>query len=240
MKDTAAFVPIVSVVDSFMNATGIYSLANRRRFLKIVAENYADLNINSTSLFKEARLTIDKLNSIPWPTDFVDYVRIGTPAGNEIHTLTLNEKISSNIVMVCGKDDQQSPLSNIENDCWVAAYGATGGHNFMYYRSDKKTHRIFFQGDGIGRTVILQYISSGISATGQTYIPQAMVKLLRKYLHWVYMDYDMVKTWPQNKIQQARQDFVIFRDEYERMDNGFTAEEFLDALRSTYTQAIKN
>ena len=239
-SDTKSFVPIVTVVNSFMNATGIYSPANRRRFLKIVAENYADLNINSTSLFKTVFLTIDSKNCIEWPVDYVDYVRIGTPWNGQIHALTLNEKITGRIILACGTEEQNPELMNPVNQPWIHAYGSSGGGNFMYYRSDKETHRIIFEGDGVGRTIVLQYISSGVSATGETLIPFAMVKLLRKYLQWVYMDFDMVGKHSQSEITRVHRDFVNFREEYERLDNGFTADEFIDALRQSYRLTPKN
>lgn len=239
-RHTPGFVPIVQVVNSFMNATGIYSPANRRRFLKIVAENYADLNIHSTSLFKTVFMTIDSKNCIEWPQDYVDYVRIGTPYNGQIQALTLNDKITGNIVLVCGEETQDPDMINPVNQPWIHAYGSSGGGNFMYYRSDKETHRIIFEGDGVGRAIVLQYISSGVSADGQTLIPFAMVKLLRKYLQWVVMDFDMVTKHSQSEIMRVHRDFVQFREEYERLDNGFTADEFIDALRQSYKLTPKN
>ena len=238
--DSPAFVPIIQVVDSFMNATGIYSAVNRRRFLKIVAENYADLNINNTNLFKTVFLTINSLNAIEWPIDYVDYVRIGTPWNGQICTLTKNDKITGKIVLVCGAEEQDTGLMQPVNQPWIHAYGASNGVSFMFYRSDKETHRIIFEGDGVGRTIALQYISSGVSADGQTLIPLAMVKLMRKYLQWVYMDFDEIKQHSQSEITRVHRDFIQFREEYERLDNGFTADEFLDAMRQSYRLTPKN
>lgn len=237
--DTNAFVPISTVVHSFLNATGIYSKSNYKRFLRIVAENYTDLNINSTSLFKTAILTIDSNNSIPWPSDFVDYVRIGVLNGGKIYTLTKNEAIVGNLVMSCGEEIGSADLSDAISEDWSVGFGINSGTNFIYYRSDKETRRIIFDGDGIGREIVLQYISSGVSADGQTMIPVAMVKLMRKYLHWVYMDYDMTKKFSQGEIERARRDFYIFKDEYERLDLSFTADEFIDALRQGYKNVLK-
>jgi hypothetical protein len=240
MSDTPGFVPLASVVHSFLNATGIYSKVNYKRFLRIVAENYSDININGTALFKTANIVVGATNTIPWPSDYIDYVRIGVGFAGKIFTLTKNEAIVGVDAISCGEDVVDADLSNqIETD-WYSHYTASGGKNFMYYRSDKETRRIIFDGDGIGRTIILQYISSGVSVDGETMIPASMLKMLRKYLHWVLMDYDMTNKYPQSKIEAARRDFYLFKEEYERLDTSFTADEFIDALRQSYSQGIKS
>lgn len=240
MSDTPAFIPLSNVVHSFLNATGIYSKVNFKRFMIIVAENYTDLNINGTALFKTERIVIGSTNSIPWPKDFIDYVRIGTLYNGKIFTLTKNEAIVGDYVISCGQEIPDSDLTDVINNNWAHNYTTSGGKNFLYYRSDKETRRIIFDGDGVGRTIILQYISSGVELNGDTMIPVSMLKMMRKYLHWVLMDYDMTSKYPQSKIEGARRDFVIFREEYERLDTGFTADEFIDALRQGYSQGIKS
>jgi hypothetical protein len=238
--DTPGFVPLAQVVHSFLNATGIYSKVNYKRFLRIVAENYSDININGTALFKTVNIVVGATNTIPWPSDYIDYVRIGVGFSGKIFTLTKNEAIVGVDAISCGEDIGDANLTDpIQND-WYSHYSASGGKNFMYYRSDKETRRIIFDGDGVGRTIILQYISSGVSVDGETMIPASMLKMLRKYLHWVLMDYDMTNKYPQSKIETARRDFYIFKEEYERFDTTFTADEFIDALRQSYSQGIKS
>ena len=237
--DSPALVPISKVVHSYLNATGIYSKVNYKRFLQIVLENYADLNINNTAGFNSGRFIINQVNCVPFPLDYIDYVRIGVPVAGQIETLTANDAIITPKAITCGVEVADSDLSTPISNDWIVHYGSTGGRNFMYYKSDKINRQIVFEGDGIGREVVIQYITTGINMSGATMIPVELVKVLRKYLHWVYMDFDMLNKFPQNKIEAARRDFYHFLNEFERQELSFTAEEFIDAIRQGYKQTIK-
>jgi len=65
----------------------------------------------------------------------------------------------------------------------VDTYGGVGGVNDYNYSEDWKTRRIYTEGFGT-ETVVLDYMSSGIEATGTTYIPVLIIPMIDAYLLW--------------------------------------------------------
>ncbi len=236
--DSPALIPISAVVDSYLNVTGNYSDAMFRRLLQVVCENYTHLNINSTSIFQTLRTTVGRTNIVAVPSDYIDYVRIGVPVHGEIYTLTKNDKILLPTLMSCGEDVKDPGSSSYTEKPWYPSFSSSGGRNFLYYNYDKKARAIVFKGDAVGREVVIQYISSGVSMDGDTLIPVQLLLTMRAFLHWTLLSFDV--KMPEVKVVAAKRTFYELLAEYERMDMSFTADEFIDAIRQGYKQTIKS
>ena len=237
--DTPAVIPVTEVVKSYLNSKGTYTKINSRRYLQMLLEGFGDLNIFTSGSFKTYYPTIDSTNRISVPLEYIDYVRIGFPMLGEIWTLTKNDNLILPNAMDCGAEvgdsENMTPI-DFANLNWVD-YGATGGANFLYYRWDKENRKLVFQGDGVGRQVIVEYLSTGVSLSGDTMVPREMLSLLKTYLRWQELSYD--DRTPMNKEEIARRNFYDAKNQYNNFKNSFTVNEFLDALYSTYRQTPK-
>ena len=73
--------------------------------------------------------------------------------------------------------------------------------------------------------------------TDETYLDIQLLPVLKYYLDWVEARHD--KTVGANKIEMYRRDYIDKRDEYVMTSQAFTADEYLDVVRSTFKQTIK-
>jgi len=81
-----------------------------------------------------------------------------------------------------GVDDDFGEGEAIE-DPKTDTYGGVGGVNDYYYMLDWDARRIYTEGISSG-TVALQYVSSGVETSGDTYIPEFITPLIDDYLLW--------------------------------------------------------
>jgi hypothetical protein len=235
----ANLIKITDILDRYLNLKGVYSEANSFRYLQIILEGRQDYGFKSSTEIKTVELTVTALNTVNVPTDFVDYVRIGTIVDQEIYTLTKNNNIRLNQGLNCGQElgGETTPIPS--SSLWVPDFSATGGRNFLYYRYDKDLRRIVFQGDGVGRTIILEYLTDGVSVDGETYVPADMGKMLIAYLESelkLYGDKEMTSL---GDTEYYRRNYEAEKQKYTRNKLCFTADELLDTIRGTYRQTLK-
>lgn len=239
--DTPALTTINKIAASYANSKGDYGKQNKWRYMQIILEGYQQWNVfhNSAKKVNWYCGTVQSDGCIDWPIDMYDYIKIGTPVNGQIVTLTRNDNLEMPIGLECGQVTGVDLTSTLGTDApfwnWVIVdYASTGGHNFAYYRSDKDNRRIVFHGDCLGRQIVIEYVSSGVSLSGETFIPAELTQLLKLYLNWqlkLYSD-------DRNTEYHARE-YAIEKDRVMKFNWAFRPDEFLDMIRSNYTRAIK-
>lgn len=235
--DSNALISIRQVVSSYLNEAGIYTLENYNRYLQICIEGLSHLNIYYVPSYRITYGTVDSINCYDLPDDFIDYYRIGVILDGKIWTLTKNDKIPTINAISCGEDLGDADNQGAIDIPYAHQYAINGGWNFGYYRVDKEKRRIVFSGDMIGRQIVLEYISTGVSLSGSTWVPRELSKVLKDYIHWKAIQRD-----PQvalNHREVARRDYYDSLAEYNRLQCSFTVDELLDALASGFGQSIK-
>jgi len=238
--DTPALIQIDNIAASYANSKGEYGKNQRYRYLQIILEGYTHWNVfNSAKKVNWYAGLIDSHGVIDWPSDMYDYIRIGTPINGQLYTLTKNDNLDMPIGMECGQltgmdlTQQLSGEPLYWNWC-VVDYAATGGHNFAFYRSDKDNRRTVFNGDCLGRLIVIEYVSSGVSLSGETFIPAELNQLLKLYLNW------QIKFYADDKnAEYAAREYGIEKDRLRNYQWPFRSDEFLDMIRSNFTRAIK-
>jgi len=68
-------------------------------------------------------------------------------------------------------------------------YGARGGNNLYYFSPNWKQRKIYINGIPT-ETVILQYVSSGLNLTGDSYVPIQAQSSVERYLNWMRAEID--------------------------------------------------
>ena len=239
--DTPALTTIDKIAASYANSKGEYGKQNKWRYMQIILEGYQDWNVfhNSAKKVMWYAGTVDSHGVIDWPSDMYDYIKIGTPINGQIVTLTRNDNLDIPIGLECGQVTGVDLSQSIGGEPlywnWTTVdYAATGGHNFAYYRSDKDNRRTVFQGDCLGRLIVIEYISSGVSLSGDTWIPTELTQLLKLYLNW------QLKFYADDKnTEYAAREYSIEKDKIMKFNWAFRPDEFLDMIRSTFTRAVK-
>ena len=114
-------------------------------------------------------------------------------------------------------------------------YAARGGDNvYGYFYPDYQRRRIIFR--NVSRSeVLMDYMTSGISLTEETYVPTYAKSALEAYIR-LYLEY--------NKSAPNPNSIAIHRDEFERQKAicrgiKFNIVDFLDGIYRTYTASVQ-
>jgi len=242
MSATPALISIESIAASYANSKGEYGKANLYRYLAIILEGVGELAIFDTSELGKVNWYAGEVGSdgcIELPGDCIDYVRIGTPLNGVIYTLTRNDNLDMPIGMECGVVTGVDVSAQITGEPlywnWTTVdYAATGGWNFGYYRFDKANRRIVFKGDCVGRQIVVEYITTGINLSGDTWIPRELQQLLKLYLNW------QLKFYADDKnVEYAAREYAIEKERIRNLQWAVRPDELLDVFRSNFTRAIK-
>jgi hypothetical protein len=236
--DTGALISIEEVVNSYMNELGDYSLENYERYCQIVIEGLTDFNINHTYSITPLEEVVNDIGIIKLPPDFIDYVVIGVVEHGVIKSLSKNENIALPLDSSCGIDVAHEDRPSKMTDPYWLDYTFGGGWNIGRYRVDYQKRLIVFLETGMqGRSVYIEYISSGISVSNKTMVDRRLLPVLKSYLNYIIVNRNPetninIKDW-------ALREYGHAYGRYIRSKNKFTADELLDAIRSGYSMGAK-
>lgn len=240
------------VIKSVMNRLKEYNTKNYEYYMQLAVEGLKELNIyDNAKNIEVAYLTMDAMNTVALPVDFIDYSKIGIVINGQVWTLTVNEKIALPRLEKCGEKIGNiaagSPNDTYEGYVWAdhfkdgqyvgGLYGVGGGFNMAYYRVDESKRRIIFNGSVPKGEIVLEYISSGIKKRGGTMIREIFIEPLRRWVLWQRVEHD-------NRVPLAEKDrkerqFYEAVEKTRGFENSFTADEYRDMLYSTTYQAPK-
>jgi hypothetical protein len=234
--DTNALISLNHIVSSLQNELNDYTPAQKKRLFTLAIEALTDLNIFYAPSFKTAYYTVSSINTVDVESDYIDYYRIGVIEEGKIWELTKNNNIPLINAIDCGLDtgDTNNQLADATLPDWH--YSITGALNVGYYRYDPDNRRIVFSGDMVGRQVVMEYITSGVSLSGNTWVPRQAAEVLKDYIHWKSIKRTDAAM---NLKEMARRDYYDSLGKYQRREWSFTMEEFLDVLRGSYKLTVK-
>ena len=234
--DTKGLISLKQVVASYQNETGDYSTSHYKRLMQLAIEGLSDLNIFYSPSIKTAYITVTDINTIDVPEDYVDYIRVGLIVDGSIWTLTKNTNIPLLRAISCGEDlgDTANQLSPRQQFDWH--YSFSGGTNVGMYRYDPEYRRLVLSGDLMGQTAVLEYISSGVSCSGDTWVPREAGEVIKEYIYWKSQQRTDAAV---SQKELAQRNYYYALHKYMELAYSFTIDEFLDAIRSGEKQTIK-
>lgn len=234
--DTPALVPFKTIILSYLNARGDYSTDDYKRMYQIALEGYRELNIHHTRTFKSAYLTVNEVGIVKLPSDFIEYIRIGLVDNGMVWTLSKNNNLKFTEKGAC-YIDVADPQLNTDLTKNSFNYSSGGGVNVGEYRIDERQRTIIFRGQMTGREIILEYISTGIGMSEDTFVPVELLPVIRDYIHWTMLKYD--REAPQVQKDDAQRNYSNSLVKYLRLKLTPSLDEVLDAIRSGYSQTAK-
>jgi hypothetical protein len=248
-------VPLSEIVYNALNDIGDYSLDNYKRYMQWVIRKVTDMKLNiSNNSSQVVYLTMSDAKTSELPSDYMDYVTIGVRSGGKIWTLTERSDLIKPQTVVDGEEVLDTQYGegasvdgvNVDGACWYGPhwyggvyynapqYAIGGGTNSAYFSIDKDRRRLIFNGSTPRGEVVLEYISSGISADGINYVERSCLEYLLAFLHVQRLTFDNSAT--QYKIEKAEQRFNLEERRLVARANNFTVDEFKDILRKHYKQ----
>ena len=203
-----------------------------RRFFEFAYRGYRELRLHHVQEgIKFSKLTPSTINTVDFPEDMIDFAGIGVHVDGKLTWLTRDDDIIITTTMVGAVETQDSDsgegadILNINADNLYTK----GGINLDgYYKIDWENRRIML--NSVTRTeVILAYMSSGTSVTGETYVPVKYDIALIAWIIWQDSCFDDKRVTIAPYYEQQYKNAVYMLDE------GPTLQEYLDVLYSTYT-----
>jgi len=235
--DTKAFLTLKQIVSSYLNEKGIYTKENVMRYLILVKEGYTEINIYNTSFFTTYKTVVNVANMIYMPDDMIDYLRILVIENGELWELGRNDDIAFSTLGTCLIDVAEQSNLNATRDIPAFGYGVSGGYNVGNYRVDKHARTITFEGYMVNKDVIIEYSSSGVSMSAETYVPVALSPVLKNYIDKIVAVRD--DTMPEYKVKSKEVRFSHSLRKYVRQEKMPTPQELMDVFRSAYALSPK-
>jgi len=250
-KKTSGVVSLQNIVYNVLNDEGIYSKENFKRYLQWVIRGFTQLNLYNMRTLEVVTLDMSDTGVVTLPDDYIDYTKIGICVNGTILTLGLNNDLCLPRTQLCAED-----VNSNFNAVNVASYGGyyfgasswgkgasptifgyTGGFAESYYRIDTELRQIQFSSAVDRGEIILEYLSSGVSITGNTYIPRQAVEALIAFCHWQRVKFDPKISAA--KLSMIKQDYIEEENKLTFFENVPTMQEIQDALYETWQQGVK-
>lgn len=220
------------------------------RYANLVIRGFIDMNLYHISNVQVAYLKVNRDNTVDLTDDYIDYNKVGIEVNGRVWTLGLNENLALPRGMACGEDIRKVVSGNpnsyglnygyyfpdhIRNGRFIGGlYGIGGGWNVAYYRIDKERHQIVLDGRVPKCEIVLEYVSTGVSITRQTLIPQVCLEPLIAFVNW--------KTTPRERMgerAQAENSYIMEIEKLRAFENSMTADEFRDVIYQSFYAAPK-
>jgi len=132
-----------------------------------------------------AKVSVTANKLIEMPDDMIGFVDLCYPIQGRWWSFTRQDDIVNTTTftgLVEGRDSDFEEGVNIKH-ALSDTYGAKGGVNTYNYMIDWDARRIYV--DGLdSETVVLKYVSSGVTVAGTTYVPDLISPVIDAYLLW--------------------------------------------------------
>lgn len=253
--DTPGFISSEEVLSDILNNRNQYGKDEWWRFKRFLIRGVTQINLHfklCTSV-NVVYLPLSDLNTVQLPADYIDYTKIGIEVSGHIWTLSLNPNICTARFEQCGVPVNQLKKFNdisaidaqiqipfvrhIRGDSVVTAYGLGGGYNHAYYKVDRKSGLIFFEGDVQADNIVLEYKSSGISLTDNILIPVEALEALLAFIQWQRIDND--DNYPANEKDRKFQQWKFQMMLLTKIAHTIKPYEITDAYYQGVKQTVK-
>jgi hypothetical protein len=160
------------------------------RYLQITCDGIRDMHMHDFHIEVTKVVTVSSAtNTFDYPADYIVYTSIATEHHGKWWLYTRNDGI------VPLNDDTATPVAiqtTMQNvSLWdePSTLSSGGGQNMYYFRPDDKNRRFIVSGF-TPNVVVLRYISNGIDAAGDIFIPDQAKTTLENYLRWQLAEFN--------------------------------------------------
>jgi len=219
-----------------------YNQSDLERLVQIGIQGYTDMHVYDLPIINQKILKLSEANSVNLPNDFIREIRVMGKFGNQLTPLKEN-KVNTFSQEECG--DERPPFQQ-ERDLYLSKsrmaeniggnYASSGDFSYQY-TIDYKRSKIFFNKKTPGSVVYLEYIGSGVSDNGDTYVPLLAVTPLRDYIIWQKDILNPVVG--ENRVQSRKKNFEDSQHKMRHAYSLITYEQYLDEFWGSTSQSVK-
>lgn len=252
----AAVVSLQHVVADFLNEIGDYTMTEYKRWLQVAIRGFSNLSMTSLRSYDVAYITPDAIGQCRLPDDFVEYAKIGCNIGGKLYILSRNKEILINRQIENGDivNEAYNADDSIDDELvmYIPHYRAGGikvdgmygysyssGHSTMIpmFNIDYENKVIQLSSAIYASQLIVEYITTGVSLSGNTYIPRYAGEALLEFLYWRMKKAD--PKFSRGEVMDAKMDYLEAVNVMETLESMPTYQEIMDAFYGTAKQTIK-
>lgn len=234
-NDTSALITFDQLIQGMM-LKGSYPESHYAKMAQIAFDGYREMNL---TVLPDGR-NIEKFNMdsnyiVYMPDDLILANRVLLSIDGEMWPLTKEPKIVPTTTLSGGAETLDPDAGEgVDITNLGIYYSRRGGRNIEgYWRPDYKKRRIVFR--NVSRTdILLDYTTSGISLTEETYIPVYAKIALEAYIR-LYLEYNKPSPNPNN---------IVLYDKLYKQQKAicrgikFSMTDFLDTIYKTYSPTV--
>ncbi len=255
-RNINAVVTLQHVVANFLNEINEYTQENYKRYLQIAVRGFSNLNMTSLRSYAVAYMTIDNKGQVRFPDDFVDYTKIGVNMNGKLYVLSLNTDIVINRETQNGEILNESyNVEDVSNEAPIAfmphvtpngvftdqlyglAYNSGYSQSIPMFNIDYTNKVLQLSSQISASKLIVEYVSTGVSMNGNTYVPRYVEEALIEFLYWRSKKADPKSQ--RGEVMDAKMDYLEAVNVLESLESVCTYQEAMDAIYSTAKQTIK-
>lgn len=184
--------------------TDDHGMHNYNKFMLWAMEGLQEMRIDDFQEIKSILVTTTTIATVPFPVDMVKWTKIGEVSGDRIKVFTINNSIMLNHKTDCGVEQNNAQYKSAtyidlsrqaeESVKGYLFYGyGTSGAIYGYgngtqgdgqFRVDKSRREFQFSSQYASKDIVLEYVSSGLNPSGQSYIEESIRKAVKEYIFW--------------------------------------------------------
>jgi len=254
---TAGFVNLSYCVAQVQADLDDFTDRRVEKMTQLAIRAYTDMNLFNSVNVEVVYLDMDPNGIVDLAplTDYVDYVKVGITIGGKIWVLNANDKIllrrdelnTDEAALIFRTGAASIEVSSgiyfadhYLNGTFVGGmFGLGGGFSRSYFRIDLERMQIQFDTavPRTGNPIILEYISTGVKATGGTVVPRSAVEVIVAYIHWQLKQHD--PNVDRFTKRDYKQEYLDRETMMKNFNSRFKKEEYFASLYSTYKQSVK-
>lgn len=229
---TNACVSLRQVVLSCMNERDDYTKAEYKRMLQFAIEGFRKFSLYHIPCIMQKWLPVDpKIFAVNFPDDLVKFYSVGIPIDGRYWEFS---RTQNRIIPQCQTLDKGRQEADQRSFRPIENY-AMSPYNQYLFSEDIPNRRIIVHGPPI-KEVLVYYLSTGLNADGTTQIPIHAFEALKAYVQYKASIFSNVSEAMKERLHRA---YLGEVKDMRDLENRFTMNEFLDAIRSGYAQTFK-
>lgn len=228
------------------------SLRRYQTYLQYAIRGMRELTLNSGNSqgLKIKHIPMLANKAINLPSDYVKYTKVGLCVNGRVITLGLDESLCLNEnYSECG-DPLEIAMENLDNTDYFpfsfgfpfsgyfqnnqyvnSLFGLGGGFNSRgYFRVNNEMNQIQFTSNVPAGDVVIEYISDGLSESGDAIVPVEATEYLINFIHWKRTEAKQSST--ESEIARWREMTRVSFRNVKHFNLQFSVSEYLDSYRS--------
>lgn len=253
----AVYIPVSQIVESTLINEGDNGMHKYQQRLEWVLRGVKKLNFDTLRNIKTVLLPMNDNRTVDLPIDCVSWTKVGVKQGDKLLELSQDRGNTPYPIL---NDDGGNPIADAhvydrDQDIYASSgygiyfanyrypdgqnvgriFGLGGGHNKVgYFKEWKERNQLVFTSLMDTQDIYLEYITNGMSATGETIIDSRAEEFLIRWVEYLKEYYAKTPIW-----QEAQRIAFVELELLKQRMHPFSVRDFMDSSRKSFKLSPK-